>query len=81
MPVTDVHTDSVKRVRMTIDLSSISSWIWLIIGLVILFIILRYFFHVVVKIVHFVLSFFWHGCAVAVVLLVLYLILRAIGVL
>jgi hypothetical protein len=71
----------VKRERMTIDLSSINSWIWLVLGLVILFVILRYFFHVVVKIVHFVLSFFWHGCAVAVVLFVLFLILRAIGVL
>ena len=66
---------------MTINLSSINSWIGLIIGLVILFIILRYFFHVVVQIAHFILSFFWHGCAVVFVLLVLYLILRAMGVL
>ena len=71
----------VKRERMTIDLSNINSWIWLILGVAILFVILRYFLHLVVKIVHFVLSFFWHGCAVAVVLLVLYLILHAIGVL
>ena len=66
---------------MTIDLSNINSWIWLILGLAILFVILRYFFHIVVQIVHSVLGFFWHGCSVAVVLLVLYLILRAIGVL
>lgn len=66
---------------MTIDLSNINSWIWLILGLVILFVILRYFIHIVVQIAHFVLSFFWHGCAIAVVLSVLYLILRAIGVL
>jgi len=66
---------------MTIDLSNLNTWIWLILGLAILFVILRYFFHVVVKIVHFVLSFFWHGCVVAVVLLVLYLILRAMSVL
>ena len=66
---------------MTIDLSNVNSWIWLVIGLVILFIVLRYFFHIVVKIVHFILSFFWHGCVIVIVLVVLYLILRVMGVL
>jgi len=66
---------------MTIDLSNINSWIWLILGSALLFVILRYFLHVVIQIVHAVLGFFWHGCSVAVVLLALYLILRAMGVL
>lgn len=62
---------------MTMDLSVISSWFWIIIGLVITFVILRYFFHVVVHIFHFVMSFFWHGCITLIVLFVIYFILRA----
>lgn len=65
---------------MTIDLSSIVSWMWIIAGLVIAFIILRYFFHIVVQIFHFILSFFWHGCVTVIVLLAIYYILRALGV-
>ena len=65
---------------MTIDLSSASSWIWLIAGLVIVFIILRFFFHIVVHILHFIFRFFWHGCVVVIVLAVIYLILRSLGV-
>lgn len=66
---------------MTIDLSSISPWVWIILGLVIAFIILRYFFHIVVRIFHFVMSFFWHGCVIAIVLLVIYFLLRALKIL
>ena len=66
---------------MTIDLSNISSWIWTIAGLVIVFIILRFFLHIVVRVFHFVMSFFWHGCITAIVLLVIYYILKALGVL
>ena len=65
---------------MTIDLSSVNSWIWIIAGLVIVFIILRFFFHIVVRILHFLLQFFWHGCVVVIVLAVIYFILRALGV-
>jgi len=66
---------------MTIDLSNISSWVWIIMGLVIVFVILRYFFHVVVSIFHFITRFFWHGCITVVVLLVIYYILRALHIL
>jgi hypothetical protein len=66
---------------MTIDLSGIGTWIWIIAGLVIVFIILRYFFHVVVHIFHFVMNFFWHGCITIIVLLGLYFILRALHIL
>jgi len=65
---------------MTIDFSSISSWFWTIIGVAILFVVFRYFFHIVVRIFHFAMSFFWHGCVTAIVLLVLYFILRALHI-
>ena len=65
---------------MTIDLSNISSWIWIATALVILFIIFRFFFHIVIRVFHFLLSFFWHGCITAIVLLAIYFILRAFGV-
>jgi len=60
-----------------INLSHINPWIWTISGLVIVFIILRFFFHIVVRIFHFVVSFFWHECITVVVLVVIYTILRA----
>jgi len=64
---------------MTIDLSNIGPWIWAIASLVIVFIILRFFLHIVVRIFHFVMNFFWHGCITVVVLLVIYYIFRAFG--
>ena len=63
-----------------INLSHISSWIWITISLVIIFVIIRFFFHIVVRIFHFVMSFFWHGCATVIVLFVIYLILRALHI-
>jgi len=63
-----------------VNLSHVSSWIWIIASVVILFILVRYFFHIVVHIFHFIFSFFWHGCATVIVLLVIYFILRALGV-
>jgi hypothetical protein len=66
---------------MTINLSAIGSWFWTIIGVVILFIIFRFFFHIVIRIVHFAMSFFWHGCVTAIVLLLIYFILRALHIL
>jgi hypothetical protein len=62
---------------MAMDLHDISSWLWIVIGLVTAFIVLRYFFHVVVHLFHFVMSFFWHGCLTFIALFVLYFILRA----
>jgi len=63
-----------------INLSHISSWIWTIGIVVVLFIIFRFFFHIVVRIFHFVMGFFWHGCVTAIVLLVIYLILRLLHI-
>jgi hypothetical protein len=67
---------------MTIDLSNIafSTWIWIITGIVIVFIILRFFLHIVIRIIHFVLRFFWHGLSVIILLLILYFILHALNV-
>jgi hypothetical protein len=64
-----------------IDLSQISSWIWMIGLLLIVFLVLRYFSHILVHLVHFVISFFWHGCATAVVILAIYFVLRALHIL
>jgi len=66
---------------MTIDLSGVGAWVWIAVALVVVFIILRYFLHIVVQIFHFIMSFFWHGCATAIVLLILYFILRAFHIL
>ena len=66
---------------MTMDLSAISSWFWIAIGLVIAFVVLRYFFHIVVHIFHIVTSFFWHGCATVIVLVVIYYVLRVLHLL
>ncbi len=64
-----------------IDLSHISSWIWIAGGLMLLFIVFRFFSHILARIVHFVLSFFWHGCITVIVLFVLYFILHATHIL
>jgi hypothetical protein len=66
---------------MTMDFSAISSWIWLSVGLVIVFVILRFFFHIVLQVFHFSMSFFWHGCATAIVLLAIYYVLRVLHIL
>jgi len=67
---------------MTIDLSSmtLSSWIWIIASIVIVFVILRFFLHIVLRILHFALRFFWHGLSVIILLLILYFILHALNV-
>jgi hypothetical protein len=63
------------------DLSALSSWIWILIGLVLLFVILRFFFHLVVQLLHFLMNSFWHGCATVVVLLAIYYALHALHIL
>jgi hypothetical protein len=40
----------------------------LVIALVLVFVIVRYFFHIIVHIFHFVTNFLWHGCVIVVVL-------------
>ena len=64
---------------MMVDLSNISSWVWLVVWLVILFLVFRFFSHIVIRIIHFVMSFFWHGCITLIVLFVIYYILRSVG--
>ena len=67
---------------MTIDFSNmtLSTWIWIIASVVILFILLRFFLHIVLRILHFMLRFFWHGLSVIILLLILYFILHALNV-
>jgi hypothetical protein len=60
-----------------IDLSHISSWIWIVASIVIVLLALRFFSHLF----HIVIRFFWHGCATAVVLLAAYFILRSLHIL
>ena len=64
-----------------VDLSHISSWIWIAGSLVFLFVVLRFFSHILARTVHVVLGFFWHGCITVIVLFVLYFILRATHIL
>ncbi|HLO32757.1 MAG TPA: hypothetical protein VK249_26670 [Anaerolineales bacterium] len=66
---------------MTIDLSHISSWIWITGVIVIALVILRFFSHLVAGVFHALIRFFWHGCATAVVLLAVYFILRSLHIL
>jgi hypothetical protein len=65
-----------------IDLSTLFSspvvqWALPLLGLALIFIIVRYFFHIVAHIFTFVLHFFWHGCFTAVAILLLLYILHA----
>lgn len=64
-----------------IDISHISSWIWIVAALAILFVVFRFFSHIVARIFHFVIGFFWHGCITLIVLFVIYFILRAVHIL
>ena len=68
---------------MTIDLSqlNISSWVWIVTAVVVIVLILRFFSHLVAHVFHIVISFFWHGCATAVVLVAIYFVLRAFHIL
>jgi hypothetical protein len=40
----------------------------LAVAVVIVFLIVRYFFHIVVHVFHFLTNFLWHGCLILVVL-------------
>jgi hypothetical protein len=64
-----------------VNLSDISSWVWIVVWVVILFVIFRFFSHIVIRIIHFVMSFFWHGCITLIVLFIIYYILRSVGLL
>lgn len=60
-----------------INLTHISSWIFIAATIVVAIVILRFFSHLV----HYVFRFFWHGCFTAVVLLALYVVLRTLHIL
>ncbi len=62
---------------MMVNLLHVSSWVLIAAGVVIAIVVLRFFSHLL----HFVLRFFWHGCATAVVLLAVYFILRTLHIL
>lgn len=64
-----------------VELSHISSWLWIAGSLVILFIVVRFFSHILASIFHSILRFFWHGCITVVVVFVIYFILRATHIL
>jgi thiamine transporter ThiT len=52
----------------------------LVIAAVLVFVIVRYFFHIIVHIFHFVTSFLWHGCVIVVVLAIVLGILHYLKV-
>jgi len=66
---------------MTIGFLHINSWIWLIVALVLIFVVLRFFSHIAGHLFHFVVGFFWHGCITAVAILAIYFVLRAFHIL
>jgi hypothetical protein len=58
---------------MTIDLSNLASsplfgWALLILGLILVFVILRFFLHIVAAIFRFLLQFIWHGIALLIII-------------
>lgn len=57
--------------------SSVVQWGILIFALIVIFIVLRYFFHIVMHVVRFILHFFWHGCFMTIAILLLLYILHA----
>ena len=48
----------------------------LIIAAVLVFVIVRYFFHIIVHIFHFLTNFLWHGCLILVALAIVLAILH-----
>jgi len=56
--------------------SSILQWAVIIVALVLVFIIVRYFLHIVTHILQFVLHFFWHGCGTILIILIVWYLLH-----
>ena len=66
---------------MSMDLSqTLNIWVWAIVALVIVVVILRFFLHTVVHVIQFAFRFFWHGCSIAILLLVIYFILHILNI-
>ncbi len=66
---------------MNIDLSnpisnSTVQWMIIIIALVLVVIIARYFLHIVAHILHFIIHFFWHGCGTILIILIIWYLLH-----
>ncbi len=62
---------------MMINLTHISSWILMAGAVVVTVVALRFFSHLV----HFVIRFFWHGCATFIVLVAAYILLHSLHIL
>ena len=58
---------------MMVNLTHISSWILIAGAVVVAIVLLRFFSHLF----HFIVRFFWHGCATAVVLVAVYVLLHS----
>jgi hypothetical protein len=70
---------------MTIDLSGLTSsplfgWALLILGLAVVFIVLRYFFHIVAAIFRFLLRFIWHGIALLIIIVLILKLLQYLNI-
>ncbi|MCL4531284.1 MAG: hypothetical protein M1282_17990 [Chloroflexi bacterium] len=66
---------------MNIDLSnplsnSAIQWAIIIVALLLVVIIARYFLHIVAHIVQFVVHFFWHGCGTILFILIVWYLLH-----
>jgi hypothetical protein len=66
---------------MKIDLSGLTSsplfgWALLILGLVLVFVILRFFFHIITAIFRFLLRFIWHGIALLIIIVLILKLLQ-----
>jgi len=70
---------------MTIDLSNITSsplfgWAALILGLILAFVIFRFFFHIVTAIFRFLLRFIWHGIALVIFIILILKLLQYLNI-
>ena len=67
--------------KMALDVSSfaVPSWVWTVVALLVVFIILRFFFHIVVHIFHFIIRFGLGGLHGMIWVLLILLILLHVG--
>jgi len=56
--------------------SPVVQWAILIFALIVIFIVLRYFFHIIMHVVRFIFRFFWHGCITVTLIIILLSILH-----
>lgn len=70
---------------MAIDLSDLTSspllgWALLILGLILVFVIFRFFFHIITAIFRFLLRFIWHGIALLIVIILILKLLQYLNI-